>query len=96
MSEGYQPNGPATNEVIPPNQGSHVKYYKHPELVGRSAGRKMVLQVLDSLEESVNKYANSYDPCPLCANKTDAGHAEECHTCAYFYPSHFVVRRNAQ
>ncbi len=25
MAEGYQPNGPATNEVTPPNTGSNVR-----------------------------------------------------------------------
>ena len=93
MSEGYQPNGPATNEVSPPNQGSHVRYYKHPELVSRKAGSKMVLQVLDTLETSVNRYVNDYDPCPICANKTEAGHEEICHDCAYFYAGQFKARR---
>lgn len=34
MVEGYQPDGPATNEVTPPNTGSHVR---HP-LMSRCAG----------------------------------------------------------
>lgn len=93
MREGYQPNGPATNEVTPPNQGSHVKYYKHPELVSRKAGSKMVLQVLETLETSVNRYVNDYDPCPMCANKTETGHNIICHDCAYFYAGQFKARR---
>ena len=94
MSEGYQPNGPTTNEVTPPNQGSHVKYYKHPELVSRKAGGRMVLQVLETLETSVNRYVNDYDPCPMCANKTEKGYGEPCSICAYFYAGQFKARRN--
>ena len=86
MSEGYQPNGPATNEVTPPNQGSNVK---HPELISRKAGVKF----LDTLETSVNRYVNDYDPCPMCANKTEKGYGEPCSTCAYFYAGQLKARR---
>lgn len=54
------------------------------------------IKILEDMETNVNRYVNAFDPCPACANKTDAGHAEECQTCAYFYPSHFVVRRDAK
>ncbi len=86
MSEGYQPNGPATNEVTPPNQGSNVK---HPELISRKA----IVNVLETLETSVNRYVNDYDPCPMCANKTEKGYGETCSTCAYFYAGQFKARR---
>lgn len=97
MSEGYQPKAlKHKGKLTPPNTGSHVKpgYFEYPGLVGRSAGRKMVLEILDSIEEGVNKYVNDFDPCPKCANKTEAGHKEICHDCAYFYPAKFKARRD--
>lgn len=59
---------------------------------GRSAGRKMVLTVLDSIEASINQYANAFDPCPLCQNKTESGYKEECSICAYYYASQFKAK----
>ncbi len=95
MKEGYQPKAPKNGgKLTPPSTGSNVQTYKHPEMVGRKAGGKMVLQVLDTLETSVNRYVNDYDPCPLCANKTEKGYGEPCSTCAYFYAGQFKARRN--
>ena len=84
-------------KVTPTKKGGHEHlpgYFEHPGLVGRSAGRKMVLQVLDNLETSVNRYVKDYDPCPMCANKTEKGYGEPCSTCAYFYAGQFKARRN--
>ena len=51
------------------------------------------LKILDSLEENVNNYVNNFDPCPDCANKTEAGHQATCHDCAYFYAGQFKAKR---
>lgn len=48
--------------------------------------------LLDIMTESVNRYVDNYDPCPMCENKTEKGHEEICHDCAYFYPSHFKAK----
>ena len=53
------------------------------------------IKILDDMESSINRYVNDYDPCPRCANKTDAGHEEICHDCAYFYAGQFKARREA-
>lgn len=49
-------------------------------------------KLLDSLTESVNRYVDNYDPCPMCARKTEAGYEEICHDCAYFYAGEFKAK----
>lgn len=96
MREGYQPRASKNEgELTPPSTGSNVQTYKHPEMVSRKAGGKMVLKVLETLETSINRYVNDYDPCPICANKTEEGHEEICHDCAYFYAGQFKARRES-
>ena len=86
MSEGYQPNGPATNEVTPPNYGSNVQ----------ERSKRLTIKCLDDdIETSINDYVNSFDPCSMCANKTETGHKITCHDCAYFYAGQFKARREA-
>lgn len=51
------------------------------------------IKILDDMESSINRYVNDYDPCPICANKTEKGYGEPCSTCAYFYAGQFKARR---
>lgn len=96
MREGYQPRAPKNEgKLTPPSTGSNVQTYKHPEMVSRKAGGKMVLKVLDTIEEGINKYINDFDPCPICANKTNEGFKEVCCDCGYFYASQFKARRES-
>lgn len=53
------------------------------------------IKILEDMEDNVNRYVNAFDPCPACANKTEAGHKEVCHDCAYFYSSKFKTRRES-
>ena len=65
---------------------------------GRKEGEMKAeeIKILDSLEESINGFINSYDPCSFCENKTETGHKITCHDCAYFYAGQFKARRDAK
>jgi hypothetical protein len=45
-------------------------------------------KLLDSLTESVNRYVDNYDPCPMCANKTEKGYGEPC--------SNFMIKTHTE
>lgn len=49
------------------------------------------IKILSGMDESINQYANAFDPCPLCRNKKDV-YSEVCSICAYFYASHFEAK----
>ncbi len=51
---------------------------------------------LEDMEKSIKRYVDDYNPCPICANKIEAGHKEICHNCAYFYPAKFKARRDKE
>lgn len=55
MSDGYQPNGPATNEVTPPNTGSVVQ---KPRPKFRTVGipLKEVGQRLQELNDAIREH----------------------------------------
>ena len=51
---------------------------------------------LEDMEKSINRYVDDYDPCPICANKTEQGRKGICTGCAYFYPAKFKARRDKE
>ena len=82
MSEGYQPEPSGIKNPTPPNTGSHVKPAPQKELV---------LQVLQTLKESVDAYALAFDPCDMCGHqdKSKKENLETCLQCCYYYASKF-------
>ena len=52
------------------------------------------IEILQSIKEAVDAYAETFDPCNMCKKLEDDMHSKECHHCCFFYASQFDPKEN--